>query len=474
MVQTIVPGVTETVPDVVPAGWVKFGDSIYKLDTAERSWSNAEAQAVAEGGHLVAINSAAENEFIKAEFLSQKAPIHIGLTDTAVDGTFVWSNGDPITYDLWTHAQAPNGVQDGAAMFKESFTNGDFNDGVAGDTTISGWTIKNEQVKFGTDQIANSPTPTDATPIRDSNTPSDWNPPSRTTKYETALDASVNDGSGNSVRLKSSGMKTAQGWDVVRGPYMYSNSTVVLEANDTVSFEWKAEGGDDAFDVYGYIVDVNNGNIQTILDKTGTSTGATTTWATETINVTTDGQYRFVFVSGTYDFSGGKLAGAQLYLDNLKTTRANPPTSGEWDDLPITSPGTGVIEKAAPNTQVTHPDTLVPIPTIIRSDKTLADVSIVSFADIADTFALAVIDQSIADVSEMASSFGAYQNRMESIISGLMNEKESTVNALSRIKDTDMAIESANLIKESIMQQARVAILVQANQQSDTTLQLLK
>jgi hypothetical protein len=84
-------------------------------------------------------------------------------------------------------------------------------------------------------------------------------------------------------------------------------------------------GGGDAYDVYGYIVDVNTGRTETILNETGSSDRASTTWATQTITVSQAGEYRFVFVAGTYDFSGGRAAGAQLYIDDVSVTQAVPP-----------------------------------------------------------------------------------------------------------------------------------------------------
>ena len=64
-----------------------------------------------------------------------------------------------------------------------------------------------------------------------------------------------------------------------------------------------------------------------ILDETGTSASATTNWATETATVTAEGSYKFVFVAGTFDFSGGKWAGAQLFVDNVTVTEnVVPPT----------------------------------------------------------------------------------------------------------------------------------------------------
>ncbi|MEM7579165.1 MAG: DUF4347 domain-containing protein, partial [Cyanobacteria bacterium P01_A01_bin.80] len=203
--------------------------------------------------------------------------------------------------------------------FTAGFANSDFSIGSPGDTIITDWTTVNQQVKFGTDTIAGLATPTDTTIPPDAPN-SDQNTPSSPGTMTTVLDSNQSSGSGNSVRLTSSNITTQQGFDIVRGPYIYSNTTVSLSVGEQLSFEWQAEGGGDAYDVYGYIIDVNNGHIETILDETGSSETASTAWATETITVSQAGEYRFVFVSGTYDLTGGKLAGAQLFIDNVTVT----------------------------------------------------------------------------------------------------------------------------------------------------------
>lgn len=232
-----------------------------------------------------------------------------------------------------------NGIYDGNGKtlkidFANKFTNGDFNTGSNGDTTVAGWTIVNSQVKFGVDTILGYATPTDTTwptnasteqleSRRGANNPiTDTNTPSSAGTMTTALDTNINDSSGLSIKLRSTGITTKYGYDIVRGPYIYSNSSVTLSAGDTVAFDWQASGGADAYDVYGYILDINNGHIEKILDETGNSTSASTSWATKSITVSQAGTYKFVFVAGTYDYSGGMAAGAQLFVDNVAVTQA--------------------------------------------------------------------------------------------------------------------------------------------------------
>ncbi|MBD2466800.1 cadherin-like domain-containing protein [Nostoc sp. FACHB-145] len=223
-----------------------------------------------------------------------------------VDPTFNGQNGQKLRINLST-----------------TFENGNFDLGSPGSTTIPEWTTVNQQVKLGIDTIAGLPTPIDtAVPANAPN--ADKNTPAALGTLTTVLDATQNDGSGNSVRLTSSGITTTQGYDVVHGPYIYSNGAVSLAVGDQVSFEWQAQGGDDAYDVFGYIVDVSTGHSEIILNETGSSDTASTTWATKTITVSQAGDYKFVFVSGTFDFTGGQAAGAQLYIDDVKVTQAVP------------------------------------------------------------------------------------------------------------------------------------------------------
>ena len=92
-----------------------------------------------------------------------------------------------------------------------------------------------------------------------------------------------------------------------------SNLAAALETSDTVSFDWKAENGADSFDVFGYFINETTGNTYTVLKETGT----TSTWQTVTFSIPEEGAYRFVFISGSYDETGGQALGASLYLDNI-------------------------------------------------------------------------------------------------------------------------------------------------------------
>ncbi len=88
--------------------------------------------------------------------------------------------------------------------------------------------------------------------------------------------------------------------------------------------------------------------------------------------------------------------------------------------------------------------------------------------------ALDTVDKAINIVSGARADLGAQQNKLQSTINNLAIQKENYSAANSRIRDTDVATESSNLIKGNILQQAGVAVLAQANTAPQSALRLLQ
>jgi len=79
----------------------------------------------------------------------------------------------------------------------------------------------------------------------------------------------------------------------------------------------------------------------------------------------------------------------------------------------------------------------------------------------------------IDSVSELRAEFGANMNRFEAVISGNQTYSENLSAARSRIQDADFAVETANLAKQQVLQQAGISALGQANASSQAILGLL-
>lgn len=86
---------------------------------------------------------------------------------------------------------------------------------------------------------------------------------------------------------------------------------------------------------------------------------------------------------------------------------------------------------------------------------------------------LSKIDMAIQSVNENRASLGALQNRLSSTVNNLGIATENLAAANSRIRDVDMAAETSELTKQSILSQAGTAVLSQANTSQNLALKLL-
>jgi hypothetical protein len=140
------------------------------------------------------------------------------------------------------------------------------------------------------------------------------------------------------------------------GPQLLSEPFYAA-AGQSISFTWKAQGGSDDYEVYAYLVSVSNqsdttfadGDHTTILHSRGLSTDYTTTSA----EISTTGLYRFRFVNGSFDASGGKALGARMYVKTeVLLGRSNAITfasiadRGTSDDFSVSASATSTGEVA--------------------------------------------------------------------------------------------------------------------------------
>lgn len=86
---------------------------------------------------------------------------------------------------------------------------------------------------------------------------------------------------------------------------------------------------------------------------------------------------------------------------------------------------------------------------------------------------LSTIDNALTSVSAIRANFGALQNRLISVSNSLKVSEENLSAANSRIRDTDIAAESAEMVRANILQQAAVSVLGQANNSQQLALKLL-
>jgi flagellin len=87
---------------------------------------------------------------------------------------------------------------------------------------------------------------------------------------------------------------------------------------------------------------------------------------------------------------------------------------------------------------------------------------------------IGVLDGALKQVNKQRADLGAYQNRLEMAVKGIDISSENLQAAESIVRDTDMASEMVNFTKSQILSQAGTSMLAQANQRSQSVMQLLQ
>ncbi len=123
-----------------------------------------------------------------------------------------------------------------------------------------------------------------------------------------------------------------------------------------------------------------------------------------------------------------------------------------------------------------------PISDRLTFDASSADVNVaalgLNLASVSDKISaqnsLTSIDQAIISVSGIRADFGALQNRLQSTINNVQVSIENLSAANSRVRDTDIAAETAELTKQNILMQAGTSVLSQANSSTNNALTLIQ
>jgi flagellin-like hook-associated protein FlgL len=252
------------------------------------------------------------------------------------------SNATPTSnvenYKAVTNAEIRTASLSATSTFTTTgFNNGDFSDGTATQNgnvvSIPGWDIhlENAFLDGRSFDIGGHQAPTDNS-----------YPPNFTSEVNhltgnfqnTPLNNFVQNGS---LVLAQGGGSTSPGYHVARGPYVVSQDAITLEVGDSVSFDWYGMAGGDAYDVYGYLLNEDTGATINLLNQTSTTSSTSTEqeglgaagWISNSNTVNIAGDYKFVFIAGTFDRTGGLYSGNGLRLRNIDVQQANPPAANE-------------------------------------------------------------------------------------------------------------------------------------------------
>ena len=119
-------------------------------------------------------------------------------------------------------------------------------------------------------------------------------------------------------------------------------------------------------------------------------------------------------------------------------------------------------------------DTVSGVFTEIKASHSVITSTTTASALTQGTSAVVAIDSAITAVNSQRATFGAAMNQLTYAVDNLSNVKVNSEAARSRIADTDYAVETSELARTQIIQQAGTAMLAQANQMPQTVLSLLQ
>lgn len=250
----------------------------------------------------------------------------------------------------------------------------------------------------------------------------------------------------------------------------------VTDEGGTLKFEAKEYGSSEKVDlgwseslneVFGMPTDINetlgtDAAVELVLKKNDETSlfGSTATCSSSGQRIT---------ITDNTGFSMSVIIDQDLYKERTRTdaTKDSFNTNGHPMVVEVKDYGNMVLQVGGNEGQTTF----IRIPEITCENIGIGNINVRSHELASD--AISKIDNAISYISSVRSSLGAMQNRLEYTQSSLDVTEESVTAAVSRIMDTDMAEEMTKYTQYTVLQQAGISVLAQANDLPQQVLQLL-
>ena len=398
--------------------------------------------------------------------------IEIGEIVLGSDG----QGGKTLRIDLYEDASIP-----GTSNLK----NGDFSNGNAN------WNFYNQRVDFGSSFTVNGitiPTPTDAEMI----TPIHGNPPNNDNAISNRNSGALST-AGAALNLDTGNM-TIDSYGIYHGPAAVSDS-FAAKKGDYLKFDFAANGTGDDYHVSGYLVNTADNSITIAINDVDlinppelNSTGKRINGSTSVV-VPDDGNYHFVFITGTYDRSGGTVAGADMTIDNIRAEnpfditnevaqavlRSINYSSSTNDQATVKDVG---IKLNSKNDAVSLTDT-----SKIFNSEFNGKIMLAPSKDLENAVSLGgsqrtnLVTYNIEVAQERINKARVYAASkyavLESAIASTTDLRSQFEQTNGKLSDINFTLESAHFTKNQMLENAAAAILAQANKNQEGLLLLV-
>jgi len=258
-----------------------------------------------------------------------------------------------------------------------------------------------------------------------------------------------------------------------------ASNTIVIDnvATGTISFTLTSEQATNiigsAGTITAVVTDTNDlSALRDAINAESSKTGISATLATSGAAITlTNSDGSDIVVEGVSNNDG--VDNAVLSVGTVVLSDTD--TTGDLGVVLDSIIAGGKVEFSASTAFSVSGDTDGDVLTVASTSSTLSQVAEIDVStQTGSNAALNVIDEALSFISSTRADLGAVQNRFESTIANLQSVSENVSAARARIMDADFAVETANLTKAQVMQQAGVAMLAQANMLPQTVLSLLQ
>ena len=301
------------------------------------------------------------------------------------------------------------------------------------------------------------------------------------------MDITVENGA---LKLDTGEFNFSKGFGIFHGPATVSD-VFSADKNDYLKLDYTAQGVNDDYHVAGYIYEVNDdGSPKSApimaLNETGTSTTGRAS-----IRVPETGNYRFVFIVGTHDLTGGKLAGADMTIDNivaeegfsmneqsiaalLKAVNYSNAATIAGESKKVTSiirdDGSNLkTDEIIKNLEGFNLNQVLPTLNLVSSDQDSGR----QFEELNPSVLTSKIEAVQQLLNKARVQAGSQYMALESALFSATDLRTQYEQGRDLIHDLDFSNEAAKLAKKQILEKAANALLAQANKGQRGLLQML-
>ena len=272
------------------------------------------------------------------------------------------------------------------------------------------------------------------------------------------------------------------GYGIVHGPAAVSDSFAATQG-DILKLDYQAVAGGDDFHVAGYLIDSNN-QITIAINETGKNEGGTIS-----VEVPTSDNYRFVFVTGTFDRSGGRAVGASMTIDNIRAENPYNITNDIVQKMlrSIKYSSSSNNQKTVKDVQIklNNKDDVVSLidTSKIFNSEFNGKIMLAPSKDLENAVSLGgsqrtnLVTYNIEVAQERINKARVYAASkyavLESAIGSTTDLRSQFEQTNSKLTDINFTLESAHFTKNQMLENAAAAILAQANKNQEGLLLLV-